>query len=200
MHPNPPGDPAFQPPRGDIRQDKLAFESFFSTQFPTLCAWCRYRFRFDLQQAKEVVHTAFIKLWQAHESFPSEAAALPYLHKIVLNNSLDAIRHERVKEEHRRHVLASADRMMEELQQFHLKKLQADIDAAVAALPDQMRKVFELSRYEGLKHAEIAQRLNISVNTVETQMGRALKKLRIQLSAYVSYCLILLIINHMTKR
>ena len=58
-----------------------------------------------------------------------------------------------------------------------------------------MRAIFELSRYEGLKYAEIARQLNVSVNTVETQMSRALKKLRIKLAGYLSLFFILMSIN-----
>ena len=59
------------------------------------------------------------------------------------------------------------------------------IDKAVSELPEQMRTIFEMSRYDGLKYAQISARLSISVKTVETQMSRALVKLRNKLSNYL---------------
>lgn len=177
------------------------FERLFKSQFPRLCAWCQYRFRFDIDQAKEVVHTAFIKLWNTRQTLDPALPVLSYLQKIVLHNSLDILRHEKVKEQFRQQILQqqATGQLQEEIDQFSLKKLQADIDAAIAELPPQMRQIFELSRYEGLKYADIAQRLNLSVNTVETQMSRALKKLRHRLSGHLSAYLISLILTEMTK-
>ena len=57
----------------------------------------------------------------------------------------------------------------------------ARVQAAIEALPEERRKVFKLSRYEGLKYHEIAERLGISVKTVENQMGSALKTMRAEL-------------------
>jgi RNA polymerase sigma-70 factor, ECF subfamily len=62
-------------------------------------------------------------------------------------------------------------------------------------LPEQMRRIFEMSRFEGLKYAQIAEQLNISVKTVETQISRALGKLREKLSAYLSSIIIILILT-----
>jgi RNA polymerase sigma-70 factor, ECF subfamily len=64
---------------------------------------------------------------------------------------------------------------------------------AVEKLPPGCRKVFELSRVEGLKYREIAEALQISVKTVEIQMSKALKTLRISLSDYISSLLFVLI-------
>ena len=76
-----------------------------------------------------------------------------------------------------------------------LKELQNEIDKAVEALPEQMRTVFRLSRYEGLKYAAIADQLGISIKTVETQMTRALVKLRKSLAPYLSVCFLLMSIE-----
>ncbi|HMI66214.1 MAG TPA: sigma-70 family RNA polymerase sigma factor, partial [Cyclobacteriaceae bacterium] len=66
------------------------------------------------------------------------------------------------------------------------QELEKDFDLALNHLPQECRKVFELSRFEGLKYQEIATKLNISIKTVETQMSRALSKLRIQLREHLA--------------
>ena len=87
----------------------------------------------------------------------------------------------------------------DEDQLAELKELQQDINKAIAELPDQMRRIFELSRYEGLKYTAIAQKLDISVKTVETQMSRALSKLREKLSSYLGLYWFLWMMQYLIK-
>jgi len=181
-----------------IKNDEAAFENYFKQHFASLCTWCQHKYEFDTDLAKEVVHTAFIKLWNNRGTLPAEMPVKAFLHKVIINTSLDILRHTKVRERFERFVQqrnesAAANTPQES---YDSKKLQTDIDTAISELPEQMRTIFELSRYEGLKYAEIARQLNVSVNTVETQMGRALKKLRIRLAAYLSSgYLMLMIIN-----
>lgn len=181
-----------------IKNDEAAFENYFKQHFASLCTWCQHKYEFDTDLAKEIVHTAFIKLWNNRAALPAEMPVKAFLHKVIINTSLDILRHTKVRERFERFVQqrnesAAANTPQES---YDSKKLQTDIDTAISELPEQMRTIFELSRYEGLKYAEIARQLNVSVNTVETQMGRALKKLRIRLAAYLSSgYLMLMIIN-----
>jgi len=181
-----------------IKNDEAAFENYFKQHFASLCTWCQHKYEFDTDLAKEVVHTAFIKLWNNRGTLAAEMPVKAFLHKVIINTSLDILRHTKVRERFERFVQqrnesAAANTPQES---YDSKKLQTDIDTAISELPEQMRTIFELSRYEGLKYAEIARQLNVSVNTVETQMGRALKKLRIRLAAYLSSgYLMLMIIN-----
>ena len=179
-----------------IKDDAAAFEQFFKQHFASLCTWCRHKYNFDTDIAKEVVHTAFIKLWKNRNSVSPDIPIKAFLHKVIMNTSLDILRHARVREKFERFVQQRNENAGSTPQEnFEAKKLKADIDNAVSELPDQMRTIFELSRYEGLKYAEIARQLNVSVNTVETQMGRALKKLRIKLAGYLTLFFIIMIIN-----
>lgn len=183
----------------NFQDDDAAFERFFKEHFYPLCTWCRYKFGFDEAVAKEVVHTAFIKLWKTRASISSDIPLKAYLHKIIINTGIDVLKRAKVKEKFERYMLQHSNAALTaHLPAIDLKHLQADIEKAIAELPDQMRTVFELSRYEGLKYAEIAERLHISVNTVETQMARALKKLREKLAGYLTTIIIFLIINLVT--
>jgi RNA polymerase sigma-70 factor (ECF subfamily) len=171
----------------NINIDDRAFELFFKKNFVRLCAFCQYKFGFDQQEAKEVVHTSFIRLWEMRTNLSPNLSVKSYLYKIITNNCLDILKHKKVKLKYEKSILEniSSNATVSEFQNADVKAMAADIDKAVAELPEQMRKIFELSRYEGLKYAAIAEHLGISVKTVETQMSRALVKLRQKLSHYL---------------
>lgn len=178
-----------------LRFDDASFEDFFKKHFLSLCAYCQFRFGLDLDMAKEVVHTGFIKLWDARQNLAAGVSPKSYLYKIITNNVLDNLKHGKIRQQYARFVLQSApdDAAANSFDDLDVKQLQAEINAAIAELPEQMRRVFEMSRFEGLKYGEIAGQLNISVKTVETQMGRALARLREKLSAYLSIIIVLIL-------
>ena len=180
----------------DDQNKKDAFDDLFREYFKPLCAFCQYKFDLDIDMAKDVVHSSFINLLESDFTSSSKLSSKTYLYRTAINLCLDLKRHEKVRQKQveffKKQVTETS--VADEIS-VELKELQNDINKAIAELPDQMRKVFELSRYEGLKYAEIAGRLDISVKTVETQMSRALVKLRQKLGSYLSmYVLFLLIL------
>ena len=176
--------------------DAGAFELFFKNNFKALCGYCQYKFDIDLEASKDMVHTGFARIWENRQTISAELSVKAYLYKIVHNLCLDALKGDRVK---RRHIHALSVSMQNETPEDHggsvdFKKLEDAVQKSIGELPEQMRKIFELSRYEELTYAEIARQLNLSVKTVETQMGRALAKLRKKLDYYLSPSLILLVL------
>ena len=186
-----------EPSYTDLRFGDAAFETLFKSHFTSLCAYCQFKFGFELQVAKEVVHTGFIKLWETRHKVSPSLSIKSYLYKIITNNCLDILRHEKVKHKYEKMVLndITANAYINEFQNIDIKKMAQDIDQAVAELPGQMRKIFELSRYSGMKYTAIAERLGISVKTVETQMSRALAKLKERLAQYLISLLVILFIS-----
>lgn len=168
--------------------DDAAFEAFFKSHFAALCAYCQFRFGFETEAAKDVVHTAFLKLWETRETLSAELSLKAYLYKVAGNICLDILRHRkvRIKSEKLLTDQAGSATINNVTDHADLWQLSADVEKAVAEMPDQMRKVFELCRYEGLKYTEVASHLTISVKTVETQMSRALARLRQKLSGYLT--------------
>src|SRR5688500_13348516 len=81
----------------DLKHDETAFEAFFRQQYAPLCAYCQYKFGFDLDLATDIVHTAFIKLWEARQNLSGELSPITYLQRTITNSSLDILRHEKVK-------------------------------------------------------------------------------------------------------
>ena len=177
--------------------DDATFELFFKKNFIPLCAYCQYKFGFDLDQAKDIVQASFLKIWEARQSVTFDLSAKAYLFKTVSNRSLDILRREKVKQKGEKQLLQNAlvGEQNNGFDQADFKRLSDEIDLAVSELPGQMRNVFELCRFEGLKYAEIAGLLGISVKTVETQMSRALAKLRKKLSQHLTLYLITVLFN-----
>ncbi len=141
---------------------------------------------------KEVVHISFIKLWESRTIINSIDHAKLFLFRALANVCKDMLRHEKVKLKHRTLVLREGEDAHEEdngFEQFELKQLKLNIERSVYELPPQMRRIFEMSRYEGLKYSEIAKRLSISIKTVETQMGRAILKLKQKMKEYLTFFL-----------
>src|ERR1044071_737485 len=90
-------------PYGNIRYNDAAFESFFKEHFKPLCAFCQYKFGFDIDEAKEVVHVAFIKFWETRKTIPLDLPVKAYVYRIIINNSLDSLKHQSVKQRYKTH-------------------------------------------------------------------------------------------------
>lgn len=178
--------------------DIAAFELLFKEYFKPLCAWSQYKYNFEPDAAKEAVHSGFIKLWNNRDSIDTDQPVKSYLYKIVSNICLDMLKHEKVKEKHERYISihSAAITNNDAFQEYDLNQLEADIEQALSELPEQMRIIFNLSRQDRLKYAEIADKLNISVKTVETQMSRALAKLRQKLGRYLHLLYVALFFNY----
>jgi len=177
----------------EIKYDHSAFEVLFKRYFASLCAYCQYQYSFDLDLAREAVHTGFIKLWETRQNISTDLSAKAYLFRIINNACLDIIRHQNVKRKYEKYVQQQSSQAFEnsDADIADIKSLKEAIDKAVAELPEKMREIFMLSRYEGLKYGQIASRLELSVKTVETQMSRALAKLKDKLSPFYTHVIIL---------
>lgn len=161
--------------------DKHSFELLFRKFFPALMTFAG-RFLHDEDDAREVVHNVFINLWEKRESLDTATSLKSYLFKSVHNRSLNVIR-DRKKISGNEIPDVAGDINVEA--QMDAMELEDRINDVIQDLPEKCREVFELSRFEGLKYIEIADKLGISVKTVENQMSKALKVLREKLADYL---------------
>jgi RNA polymerase sigma-70 factor (ECF subfamily) len=172
--------------------DITAFEMLFRTYYQPLC---NYAFTYipDRDEAEEIVQSTFLNVWEKRENLAIHTGVKPYLYAMVRNACLNAIKHEKVRQQHAAVEMAVAERSVESVSATVLAaELEARIFKAMQKLPEQCRLVFKLSRFEELKYNEIATHLNISVKTVENQMGKALKIMREQLKDYLPLIVILI--------
>lgn len=172
--------------------DITAFEMIFKTYYQPLCNYA-YSFVQDRDEAEEIVQATFLSVWEKRENLTIHTGVKPYLYAMVRNAALNIIKHEKIKQQHATVELAVAEKSAESVTHTVMaSELEGRIHKALNKLPEQCRLVFKLSRFEELKYAEIAEQLNISVKTVENQMGKALKIMREQLKDYIPLLIVLL--------
>ena len=172
--------------------DIAAFEMLFRTYYQSLCNYA-YTFVRDREEAEEVVQSTFMNVWEKRDNLTIHTGVKPYLYAMVRNACLNLLKHEKIKQRHAEMEIASGERSIESVSRtVEASELEHRIVNAMSKLPEQCRLVFKLSRFEDLKYAEIADQLNISVKTVENQMGKALRVMREQLKDYLPLLLVLI--------
>ena len=108
-----------------------------------------------------------------------------YLLQATRNRALNHLRHLAIERRTEPQLIEGAPKSPSTDAGAREAEIEVALQSAIGELPDRCRQIFELSRFEGLKYAEIAIRLGISVKTVEVQMGKALRILRVRLKAWL---------------
>lgn len=161
-----------------VQDDYSAFEQIFKRTYKMLCANSCKVVK-SREMAEEIVDDVFFGLWSNRKKIQITSSFQGYLSTAIRNRSLDWLRklkHERSTELQNAGVLICEQSIAHETLIYH--ELQEQIETAIQELPRQCRTIFLMSRDQDLKYKEIAEILNISIKTVDTQMGRALKHLR----------------------
>lgn len=167
------------------RGEEAAFAHVFREYYAALLNYASRLLR-DAEEANDMVQDTFCRLYERRASLHAGIDLKPYLYKSVYNGCMNAIKHRRVAQEY----------VNKELEEFYFSRvvetpeaelalrdeeLRRAVDHAVQTLPERCREVFVLSKVDGLSNKEIADKLQISVKTVENQMTTALSKLRKEL-------------------
>jgi len=162
------------------------FEQLFHAYHAKLHRYA-YTLLKDNEAAGDIVQVVFKKLWEKRDELLMEDAIKGYLYKATHNLCLNSIRDQKVRDQHLQAVAFNTASMHSNARdKVMLNELTVRIQAVTESLPPQCRLVFIKSRIEGKKYAEIASELNISVKTVEVQIGKALKVFRSKLGDYLS--------------
>ena len=148
-----------------------------------------YGFVFSILKSREesenIVQDAFLILWENRFKIGKESSVRNYLFTVAYNSSIAVIRTRTRELKFIEYLmrLSEADDS-DELPDYD--NLNVRIENIISSLPDRQKEVFNLHKREGLKYAEISERLNISVNTIEKHMSAALKTIRKNLRNYFS--------------
>lgn len=151
------------------------FERIFRDLYRPLCLFA-LRFTEKTEDAEDVVQQAFADVWDKCHNNVTIANFKSYLYQAVRNRSLTLIAQSSDTGQDTESLADLEDTSEEE--QISRSERDARLWAAIDGLPPERKKIFLLSKRDGLKYQEIAEELNISVKTVENQIGKALKTLR----------------------
>lgn len=178
----------------------MDFESFYITWYSRVKYFAR-DYVLSEEEAENITQDVFLDFYQKRDSLDFHINVIAYLFTSVKNRCIDYLRRKLLEQE-------AASRMQEDfdlsfrmkfdsLEAFDMDGLSEDnikniIEKALNALPQRCREIFILSKLEGKKQKEIAEQLNVSVKTIETQMTIAYKKLREELKNYLPLLMFIL--------
>ena len=172
------------------QRDEAAFEQMFKTHFKRLHAYAFTILRDEIQ-AEEMVQQVFFKLWERNENLSLIGSVSSYLYRAVHNESLNYIKHQKVRSNHQLNVAYSMKNEVEHpAKKIMAGELEKKIHSALNELPEQCRTIFQMSRFDEMKYREIADKLGISIKTVESQMSKALRLLRVKLVDFLIFILL----------
>ena len=164
--------------------DEGAFDALFRAWYPPLVRIAEGIVR-ERAIGEEVVQDVLLEVWKRRAQLGGEDSPRAYLIRATRNRALNHVRHLRVQQKSAPYVATRLEDAPEGASRLVEAELDAAVKHAVAQLPPRCREVFELSRVHGLSYAEIARSLEISVKTVEAQMGKALRTLRERLAPWL---------------
>ena len=175
------------------------FEEIYLNYFPRLLRFAQEYV--PVEDAENITQDVFLSLWEQRGDLKIHISTATYLFILIKNRCIDHLRR-------KKHAETGKKQMQEDFtheQQMKLYSLEAlnhtlmsdsdleqIITRAIDSLPPKCREIFVLHKIEGKKYREIAEKMDISVSTVENQMGIALRKLREQLKDYMPIFLFLM--------
>lgn len=181
--------------------DERVFEQVYNEYYARLFHYLK-GYLDDTEEIKDVIQNTFISLWSNRATLSdNDSHICSWLFTVVKNQCLNYIRD---KQSHLRIQskieLLENEKLRWQAQSLHsfipesinLAELQKLVDNAINEMPDQCRKIYQLSREEGLSHKEIGAQLNISTKTVESQISKALRILRSKFNDYQYFFICLL--------
>ena len=158
------------------------FEMVFKYYFSGLVVYAD-QIIYNTPLSEDIVQSVFMKLWETRHSLEIRSFRC-YFIQCVKNRCIDHIRSEEVQNKYKIHI---NDCSPFEVQEDFWARTELDelINQAIDKLSPRCREIFILSRVNNLKIAEIAEKLKLSGRTVETQISKALKSLRVELAEYL---------------
>lgn len=164
---------------------KDAFSFIFITYYKDLVLFAT-NFTHEIDTAQEIIQDTFLKIWEDHDEIDIKVSLKSYLLKTVQNRCIDWLRHVKVQQKFKDEALISSINYEFNADNYLINsEIEGLIRDALNKIPPEFSQAYRMHRYKGLKYQEIAEKLNVSVRTVEVRIGKALSALRDELHDYL---------------
>ncbi len=174
------------------KDDEYAFTLLFYAYKDKLYSFC-LRYTKSKELAEEIVQETFMKIWEGRRQLKPELCFGAYLYRITRNILFNYLKRVTIERKIKEQILYTEPKNHQQTEQsIQLADIETLLQKVIAQLPPQRQTIFRLSRIEGLSHDEIAQKMNLSPNTVKVQMSKALKFLRTYLLGHIHHIFLIL--------
>jgi RNA polymerase sigma-70 factor (ECF subfamily) len=177
-------------------RDEQAFTALYERYYLALCKKAFQRVP-SRPLVEEMVQDVFVNLWMKAAELDAAGNIRAYLYATLRNKVLHQIRMEYTRALYLKKITAEArePRQAPGLQAIYARETEEYFAKTIDTLPPQCREAFMLSRFEELSYKEIAERMRLSVNTVEKHVGKALRILRMRMNSYFEVLLVLIMFS-----
>ena len=165
------------------KDDHKAFRQLFDIYYKYLVVTV-YNVSGNLDVARDMAQDTFADLWNRRQKIQIESSLKSYLRRTVLNKTFNHFKLKANKYDDLESIHVQANMEAGAQQRLEAQEMEQIIHGAIQALPEKCRLVFTLARLEGLTHKGIATQLGISTKTVENQMTKAMKRLKMALEQF----------------
>lgn len=141
----------------------------------------------NINTAQDLVQELFMNIWKSRQTLDPSKSIKAYLYKSANNLAINHLKKKAVKDTH----FADSVELESAVSSESAREFREYIDDALYDIPENQRLVFELNKFEGLKYAEIAEMLQVSIKTVESRMSSTLKTLREKLKHLLGFVIFL---------
>lgn len=176
------------------RQIEKEFQCFFTVNFPKVKNFA-YMLLKSETDAEDVAQDVFCKLWQQPELWRNKEKELDgYIFIMTRNMILNIFKHQQIEKEYQedafeKMIVYELTQKEDILENVYYKEMQIIIQLTLEKMPKRRRMIFEMSRFSGLSHKEIAEKLDVSVRTIEHQVYLALVELKKYLLQFILFCI-----------
>lgn len=183
----------------NVNEQPIDFEEIYVSYYSRMKNFAQ-EYVVSGEEAENIVQDVFTELWERKDMLTYHTNLIAFLFTATKNRCVDYLRHKVIVREAASYLQEEHDitlrlkfNSLEAFEQnlFSEQDIEQLISRAVDTLPDKCKEIFLKSKFEGKKQKEIAEELNISINTIESQMGIAYRKLKIELKDYLPLLLFL---------
>ena len=172
--------------------NQLAFAEIYRRYAGSLAGFAASKL-YSLDDAKDILHDMFVKLWENREQLYITSSLQSYLFAIIRHRVIDKIRKNVTREEYATSIQSLDTSYQQSIEkQVEADELKQTIQISINQLSPRVKEIYKLSKEQGLSNSEISEKLNLSEQTVKNQLTLALKHLRKTLVGFTATAILFL--------